>query len=314
LRKSVSFKFFLFFLLFVPFLGFAQIETKIAHKMDENRFAISYYISQFQGTTNNRLINQTEVITKIGLAKRVEFVGLFPFLKVTEDSEPISTFGDMILDLKFELKKGWYQIPFVQKNDDSRYFFDFYAGLNGSSGPKKYEYDGLFYPYATGLGDFRWGFLFGSYIKKIEYYLNFIYVYASYDGETFFPVSKSFWDTKSNPKVYFFNVHRIFLKFLWPGKAYGEYPMRDDYILYNINLDYWFEIKPILFKYKIFAELAGLQNFNSQYCLLKSHLTLNTGVIARVIKGGKLVLGASIPIIAADFDKPKFFFGIKLSL
>ena len=285
-----------------------QIQTKLARRMDEDRFAVTYYISQFQGITNQRLVNQSIVVTKVGLAKRVEFVGTFPFLKVTEFGDSLSTLGDIILDLKFQLKKGWYRVPLIQTNDDSRYFWNLYIGFNGATGPKQFEFDGMFHPYTTGIGDFRWGFLWGSIIDKFEYYLNFIYVYAKYNGETFFPVEGKLWDMKSNPKVVFFNVHRIFLKFLWPGKAYGEYPMRDDYILYNVNLDYWFEIKPILFKYKLFAELAGLQNFDSQYCLLKSRLTLTTGTVARIFKGGKIILGISFPLIIADYADPKFFF------
>lgn len=314
-RQPPPLLFFIFFF-FIIISGnlHAQIITKQSTSIDEDRFNLYFYMTSFTATTNAREVSQYIVIPQIGLTSRVEFVGWIPFIKVLQDGETQTTLGDLTLDLRFQLKRGWYRFPFFQKEDDTRYYLNLYMGFNSATGPKVFEYNGTFFPYSTGIGDFRWGFLFGSYPGNFEYYLNFIYVYAKYAGETFFPVTGDLWNAKSNPPSYFFNLHRILLKFLWPGKAYGEYPMIDDYIIYNLSLCYWIDKKPAIFRYKIFTELNGLQNFNAAYCLKKNQLDLTSGVIVRFFRGSKGILGVSIPLIAGEYTGLRFYAGMLFSL
>lgn len=313
-NKSPCIIFFTVFLAIISSYLQAQIITKQSTSIDEDRFNIRFMTTSFQGTTNSREVTQYILIPQIGLTSRVEFVGWIPFIKVKQDKETQTTLGDMTLDLRFQIKRGWYRFPFFQKEADSRYYLNLYMGFNGATGPKVFEYNGFFFPYSNGIGDFRWGFLFGSYPGNFEYYVNFIYVYAKYAGETFFPVTKDIWNPSATPPAYFFNLHRILLKFLWPGKAYGEYSMIDDYIMYNVSLCYWIDKKPAIFRYKIFTELNGLQNFNAKYCLKKNQLDLTTGVIVRFFKGSKGILGFSAPLIEGEYTGLRFYAGVLFSL
>jgi hypothetical protein len=307
--------FLLFFLLACATGMEAQVFTKQSYSIDADRFNLGFLMIDFQGTTNARQVREYILLPQIGLTKRVEFFGWIPFLRVSEpDTEPVTSLGDMTLDLRFQIRQGWFRFPYFQEKADTRFYLNFYLGFNGPTGPKQFEYDGLFFPYANGLKDFRWGFLFGAFPGDFEIHLNFIYVYASYPGESFLPVTKDPWNMNTNPKSYFFNLHRIFLKFLWPGPSYGEWPFRDDYFLYNVDLTYWLIQKPVIFRYKVFMELNGLQNFNSVYCIRKKQLDFSAGFFVRFVRGFKGILGGSLPLVEGNYKGTRFFAGVNFTL
>ncbi len=272
-------------------------------------------MTEFQGITNSRVIREYVILPQIGLTGRVEFSGWIPIIRVTDPSLMQQTsLGDILIDLRFQIRRGWFKFPFFQEKADTRYYSNFYLGFNDPTGVKQFEYEGIFFPYSNGLKDLRWGFLLGSFPGDFEMYLNFIYVYASYPGESFLPITKDPWNTKTNPKSYFFNLHRIFLKFLWPGPSYGEWPFRDDYIIYNVDLSYWLIRKPVIFRYKIFLELNGLQVFNTAYCLKHTQLDLTTGGIVRFVRGLKGIFALSIPVVKGDYEGLRFYAGINFNL
>jgi hypothetical protein len=294
----------------------AQILTRTADRMDEDRFNLRLLMYQFNSTTNNRIVNEYIIIPQIGLTRIVEFEGWIPLIKVTEYDLSPFTLGDLLLQLKVQLFKGWYKFPFVDKRDDTRYYLDLYMGFNTQTGPSSDLFNGTFFPYSLGIPDFRWGALWGSYTGSFEYFANFIYTMAAYKGETFFPLSKDLWNPQGSPPSYIFNIHKMFLKWLWPGQVFNDSPapILDDYITYGFNIGYWLEIKPIIFKYKFFMELNGVQPFFPSHCLKKPSLDFTAGIIARLFKGGKITFGVSFPIIVADYTGSIFYFGVNFSL
>lgn len=325
-------KFFLIFMLFCSVPLSAQLYTREAHQIREDRFRLLMMMSQFEGATNERVVRLYEFVPEVGLTRRVEFTGWLPFYRVKEfddtKEQTLATMGDLIVDLKFQLGRGWYKIPFFQKKKDTRYYSDLYFGFNTGTGPEVNLYGGRFDPYAMGLGDFRWGVLLGSYTKKVEVHANILYTYASYFGENFFPLEKDIlripgFGVSTNEEntvstndelVVFFNVHKVLLKFLWPGKIYGETPLWDDYISYNLCASYWFEMKPLLFKHELFLEVNGLQPFGPQYCLRKARLDLTAGLITRFFKGGKAVMAVTLPVLESDYRGAKVTAGLLFSL
>lgn len=299
--------------------------------MNEDRFNIRFFFSQYQSALDKRVVQEYLINPQIGLHRKVEFVGWVPIIRMSDPTLPdqtMGTLGDILGDLNFELKKFWYRTPLVQKDQDTLSYLNLYLGFNFATGPKQSFADGFFYPYSVGVGDFRWGFLWGNYTKRWEWFLNFMYTYAARDGETFFPVEgKLFYippkpakETEAQRKerlsrsVIFFNLHKVFIKWFWPGPSYGEWPMRDDFIVYNFNFSYWLEGFPVLLKHKLMIELNGLQNFNPKYCMRLNQLDLTTGVMTRFYKGAKTYLCVSLPLVQGLYKGPKWFVGVTFSL
>jgi len=299
--------------------------------MDEDRFNLRLFISQADSAIDLRIIREYTINPHIGLSKKVEFVGWLPVFYIQDPSVPdqkMTTMGDILGELKFELKKFWYRLPLIQKNSDTLSYLNLYLGFNFATGPGKEFAEGFFYPYSIGIGDFRWGFLWGSYTKKWEYFLNFIYTYAAQKGETFFPVSsKIFYFPEKKPNetkeerekrirdtVFLWNIHRVFLKFFWPGPSYGEWPMRDDFIVYSFNFSWWIEDFPFLFRHKLMLEIVGLQSFNQNYCLRLNQIDLTFAIMTRFLKSIKSFLGVSLPLKEGLYSGPRFFVGVMFSL
>ena len=269
----------------------AQVYTKNPELIKDGNFIVGGGVLEFVTGKNYRM-NMLPFMIQTGLSKKVEFVGLFPWLIYRREGESRSQnyFGDIILDLKFNLNKYWYNFF----NREVSAALDLYVGINGATGPTVKEAS-EFYGVSTGLVDVRLGLLYSQRIlRRLSNYLNFIYVYASESGEDYLPFSSSIWSKKDGS--YLFNIHKVIGKFIWPGKIDDEYWGRNDYIIYNVSLNYDLYIRDLLYRYKFFMELNGLRNFTPA-CIFGNELLYTVGAEVRIFKNWRVIGAATLPII-----------------
>ncbi len=262
-------------------------------------------------------------ILHLGLAKRVEFKGIFPYLQYRQKypSEG-ETFGDIILYLKFDIGKFRFRYPSFIYEGNVRNYIDFVTGFNIATGPSREE-DNRFANYSIGLPDWRVGFFYGQQVSDFSIDLNFIYVFASAQGEEYLPFSGEIFSTSKNS--YFFDIHKVIVKFLWPGRypwarkeapLHEKYPHSDDYFIFNAAVNYDFYPSFTIFNYGIFIELNWIQSFH-RICLRQTELLLTPGLQV-YLSGSTTLLGCvSIPVDKHTreyyFDK-KYFIGINFLL
>lgn len=318
-----------------PVVGAGQLVTRRAGWMDEDRFHVRFLFSQFESSLDTRFGREYLINPRIGLTRKVEFEGWVPVLHMQDPERPeqaITTLGDILGDLRFAVGRFWYRLPFLQgEGEETVSFLHLYLGFGFATGPKKAFAEGYFHPYALGLPEFRWGVVSGNYAGRWEWHLNLFHTYAAMEGETFFPVEGKIWYVPPAPKdrpetpeeraerwkksVILFNIHKVLIKWFWPGPTYwGEWPMRDDFVLYNAAVGYWLEDGPWLFRHRLALELNGLQAFDGRYCQRRTQLDVGVSVTTRFTKGLRSWLGVVWPVVVGIYEGPRFFVGGTLSL
>jgi len=299
-----------------------QLYTKKTGLIDEDRFNLDVRFEQFSAATDSRIFRTSTVIAHIGINPKMEMLAWFPFPNVTKGNVSQTALpGDILIDVKYQTRKGWYRLPFLQKEQDSIYYLNLYMGFNTATGPQQFNLDGLFFPATRGLTEVKFGVLFGTYTKHAEFFANLYHVYATDYGEKllsfedrafFFPTASE----RSNgaKPIFLWNAHKVLLKFIWPGKIGGEWPFGNDYFEFNLAFNYWVEFKPIIFRYKFFIEMNIRKSYNVNFCLVPDQFQLTGGVTVRFFKGAKATLAASYPVYSQEFRNLKYTFGLMVSL
>ncbi len=271
----------------IPFTANAYITTLESSLIERDKFVLEGGVSEyFRDDIGSVYILPFKM--NLGLAKRVEFLGIFPYIQLRKYKTPeIETFGDIIIYLKFDLGTKYFKYPsFISENYIYNQFI-FLLGFNAATGPTEEENE-EFKPYSYGEPDIRTGFLFSQYIDDFSFDFNFIYVLVKHPGEEFFPFSDKMWD--SSTKTYLFGLPRVLLKIFWPGKDpfapedaedWEKYPHLDDYFLMNFGFDYYFEPDFLYFTYDLFFEINWKKTWSSE-CFYDSYLTYSVGLTVNI--------------------------------
>ena len=119
-------------------------------------------------------------------------------------TNPISTFGDILLFLKFDIRQFDFYYPCMKETRVDNYM-DLVIGFNVGTGPSRNLPVGEeFHPYTTGLADFRLGWLYSQVIKDFSLDIDFVYTFAQYLGEDYLPFSETIWS--SEDRIYAFGI------------------------------------------------------------------------------------------------------------
>jgi len=312
-------KLFIFLFVFANNI-FSQLFTPNAELIKTDKFKITFGINEYYKKGDYETsgsVNIFPFILQLGLAKKVEFTGIFPYIQLRQLYIPESeTFGDIIIYLKFDIKKFIYKYPKFISSIPVYNYLNFITGFNIATGPVKQE-NREFEKYSTGLPDWRIGLVYGNYFGDLYIDTSFIYVFASYYGEDYLPFSSEIFSTSKNS--YFFDIHKVIVKFLWPGKypwaekdapTIDKYPHSDDYFMFSANLNYNLYPNFTLFDYGFFVQFDWLQSFN-KLCLKQTELLITPGMQIFISKTATLIGAVSLPI---DKNKRAYYFDIKYFL
>lgn len=301
--------------LLIPYnILYSQIYTTPARLIRVDKFEVTGGVTEyFKKDTGSVFI--IPLILHLGLAKRVEFKGIFPYIQLRQEYiAEIETFGDIILYLKFDIGKFRFRYPSFISSGIVRNYIDFVTGFNIATGPSKEE-NREFADYSTGLPDWRVGFFYGQEIEDLSFDLNFIYVFASFQGEEYLPFSSEILSPSKNS--YLFDIHKVIVKFLWPGRypwapdeapVVEKYPHADDYFIFNASINYDFYPDFTIFNYGLFIELNWIQSFHRLLCLKQTEVLLTPGIQAYLSGTTTLLGGVSFPL---DADSREYYFDIK---
>lgn len=230
---------------------------------------------------------------------RVQIFVNIPFITSREidAKHALTSFGDVYAHLNVRLKKRW--IPLKNESiKDLKYIANFLIAFNMPTGPKKLQNSGAFFPHSKGAFDMRIGGVWSFSFYNFGIYLNLIYAYAAYYNEKYLPF-KGF--GKPPEKSYVLNIHKVIGKFIWPFHTIeNEYWWKDDFITYNIAIYTSTYFKMLLFKYRFFVELNGIQTFKkysySKYCLYGNSLDITMGLWIKLTKNFKFYFCYMTPI------------------
>lgn len=309
----------LIFTFFTDYL-YSQINTDNAELLQTDRFKVKIGVDEyFKNNEGNVFV--IPITLQLGLAKRVEFRGIFPYIQLRQKSiAEMDNIGDILVYLKFDIGKFMFKYPSFLFSGYVRNYIDFVTGFDIATGPSKEEVE-EFANYSTGLPDWRVGIFYGQQVSDLSININFLYVFASYQGEEYLPFSSEIFS--SSKKSYFFDIHKVIVKFLWPGRypwtkddatLADKYPHSDDYFLFNTSINY--DIYPdfSLFDYDFFIELNWIQSFHT-ICLKQTEVLLTLGMQIYLSGSTTILGGISFPIDNREyyFDK-KYFIGITFLL
>lgn len=273
--------------------------TREALLLEQDKFlfhaGVQEYFKQGQGS-----VFILPFVIQLGLAKRVEFIGVFPYIQLRQElTGDIDTFGDILLLLKFRMLSFNYALPFLRAPAHNQ--IDLVLKFNTATGPSREQAE-EFSPYSLGLADFSLGFFYGKAVGPFTLDLNFIYTFAAHIGEEYLPFSDSFWS--SSKKSYFFDIHKVFVKFFWPGKypwaddeapAWEKDPHIDDYFCLDTGFNYFFNPSWSLFSYDLFIELNWLRSWSKE-CIYPERLLFTPGFQVHVTDGFIITGSASFLI------------------
>ena len=109
--KKIMIPLLLIFLLISPNLLLAQSYTDPAVLMKVDKFIFKIGVVEYYDDVNGPVF-VLPFILHLGLAKRVEFKGIFPYLQYKQKySKEGETFGDILLYLKFDIAKFRFNYP-----------------------------------------------------------------------------------------------------------------------------------------------------------------------------------------------------------
>ncbi len=283
-------KYFIFIIIYIMSTckyGFTYLNTIESSLIERDKFLIEGGVKEyFRNDTGSVYVLPFRI--NLGLARRVEFLGIFPYIQLRKYKTPeIETFGDIILYLKFDLGVKYFKYPeYISENFVYNQFV-LLMGFNIATGPTEEE-NREFKPYSYGLPDWRLGLLYSQYIDDFSFDFNFIYVFVQHQGEDYLPFSDKIWD-KAN-KIYLFNIPRVLIKFFWPGKDpfapddaedWEKYPHLDDYFIMNFGFDYYFEPSFLYFTYDLFFEINWFKTWSSE-CYYDTYINYSLGLAVNI--------------------------------
>lgn len=241
----------------------------------------------------------------LGLAKRVELMTVFPYIQLRQKfTGDIETFGDILVYLKFKMKNFYFRFPFSENYAFNQW--DLVFKFNTATGPSLQE-EKDFTPYSIGLADFSAGFFYTTIVNNFSVDLNFIYTFAAHIGEEYLPFSSKIWD--SSTKSYFFDIHKVIVKFLWPGKypwapedkpdddksvpVWEKFPHADDY--FNLDLGFNYTLTPnwSLFTYDLFFEINWLKSWH-EVSVYQQRILLTPGLQVNITETFLLIGSVSV--------------------
>ncbi|MDD5066469.1 MAG: hypothetical protein PHF84_05425 [bacterium] len=270
--------------------------TREAALLDTDKFLFDVGVAEYYKAQSGSVF-VLPITIHLGLAKRVEFIGIFPYIQLRQEfTGELDTFGDILLYLKFKMNNFYYNFPFL--NVPAFNQFDLVVMFNTATGPSREEME-EFSPYSTGLPDFSLGFFYGKMISDFSLDLNFIYTFAAHIGEEYLPFSDSIWN--SSKQSYFFDIHKVFVKFFWPSRypwakkeaaKWERYPHIDDYFHLDLGFNYLVEPDWSLFSYDFFLELNWLRSWSSE-SIFQERLLLTPGVQVNITENFLVVASAS---------------------
>ena len=99
----------------------AYIFTKKAPLIEQDEFQVSIGMAEYF-TTDVGSVFEVPFIMHLGLARRVEFMAKFPYYMIENiRTNPISTFGDILLFLKFDIRQFDFYYPCLKKTRVDNY-------------------------------------------------------------------------------------------------------------------------------------------------------------------------------------------------
>jgi hypothetical protein len=289
---------FLFLLLFcqAPFLWSYSI-TREALLLEADKFLFSAGVQEYYKRGQGSVFILPFVV-QLGLAKRVEFIGVFPYIQLRQkNTGEIDTFGDILLFLKFRMMNFNYTMPLVQRPVFNQ--LAMVLKFNTATGPSK-EQIKEFSPYSIGLADISLGLYYSQIIDDLSFDLNFLYTFAAHIGEEYLPFSDSFWS--SSKKSYFFDIHKVLVKFFWPGKypwakaeaaVWEKDPHIDDYFNFDIGFSYALAPSWSLFSYDLFVELNWLRSWSVE-SIYQERVLITPGIQVTFFENFMLVGSVSL--------------------
>ncbi|MBU1077872.1 MAG: hypothetical protein KKH98_11310 [Spirochaetes bacterium] len=274
--------FFLIILLLFPSALLSYVFTKEAPLVERDKFKLGVGLFEYHKRGIGSVF-EIPFVMHLGLAKRVEFIGIFPYIQLKNIRNEPETFGDILLYLKFDMKSFMFHYhPSISKRVVLNQI-DLIIGFNSATGPTK-EVEKVFSPYSLGLPDFRLGVLYSQIIDNFSLDVDFIYSFASHMGEDYLQFGDSFWS--SSKKIYIFGIVNTLVKFLWPGRypwsdkeapEWEQYPHLDDFFLWNTGLKYYFEPDWLLFSYDLFLEFNWVKTW-SKYSIYPTYFLITPGL------------------------------------
>ena len=306
MRKKYIFLVFLIILLFFYFQRefYAYVFTKDAPMIERDKFKFSAGIFEYYRRDIGSVF-EIPLVVHLGLARRVEFIGIFPYLQLKNILDPdIATWGDILIFLKFDMRKFVFQYPFIS-NYNVLNQIDMVLGFNIGTGISEAMPDGKYFtPYSVGLSDFRIGVLYSQIIKNFSLDLDFMYTFAHHIGEDYLPFSDTFWSKED--KIYLWGIVNVLVKYLWPAKypfaakeaeEWEKYPHYDDYFYFNTGLKYFLDPSWLLFSYDLFLEANWLKSW-SKWFIYPSYLLFTPGIQIYLTETLSVIGG--IPFLVAE--------------
>ncbi len=289
---------------------YAYIFTKDAPMIKRDKFKFGAGIFEYH-RKNIGSVFEIPLVVHLGLARRVEFIGIFPYLQLKNILDPdIATWGDILLFLKFDMKKFFFQYPFLS---DYRVFnhVDMIMGFNTGTGISKEMPDGKYFtPYSIGLSDFRLGILYTQKIENFSLDFDFIYTFAHHAGEDYVPFNDTFWSKKD--KIYVWGIVNVLVKFLWPAKypfaskeaeEWEKYPHHDDFYHFNTGCKYHLDPSWLLFSYDLFLEMNWVNSW-SKWSNYPSYLLFTPGLWIFLTESISVLGGVSL-LVAQHVYQPE---------
>lgn len=308
----------------------AYVFTKEAPMIKRDKFLLGAGILEYYKKKGERAgsVFKIPFIIHLGLAKRVEFIGIFPYIQLKNIRNEPETFGDILIFLKFDMKNFSFHYPPLITKTAVKNQLDLVIGFNTATGPYKEMKDGLFFsPYSLGLPDFRLGILYTQTIDNFSLDIDFIYTFASHLGEDYLPFTGSLWNNKK--KSYVFGIVNVLVKFLWPGKypwadkeapEWELYPHHDDFFHWNTGFKYHFQPKWLLFSYDIFTEINWVKTW-SKHSIYPTFILITPGLNSYLTDSLSITGGVSFIIFKHIYHEDEefyfdnlYFLGIKFLL
>jgi hypothetical protein len=296
-KKCYKLHLFLFLLLLLlntakSYSQYRTYRTEIPQK--KHTFQIGYGANQFLNDKGNLFHHPITLYYAPG--PRVNAIVKIPFVmfRYFGSKRTLTAFGDVSIDLHIRLKKKWIPLNEKKISQDLRYISNFIMAFNMPTGPKIDESGGVFAPHSRGAFDMKIGASYSFSLYNFGIYLNLIYAYAAYYGESYLPFKKGFANKEDG---ILFNIHKVIGKFIWPfTHVEREFWWKDDFLTYNFAFYTSQYFKFLLFKYRFYAELNGILTFSDK-CYLGNSLDLTIGGWVKFTKHIKVHFTYSKPII-----------------
>ncbi len=289
----------------------AYLNTLPAGTIGEDKFYLMTGVEEYFKKNQGSVIIY-RFIADIGVASKSEILLYAPYISLYRTDLPeISTFGDLILYVKMLLFRKYIRYPKAIYRGLVYHTGELCIGFNLATGPNKEEAE-EFEHYSIGNPDFRIGFIYGTDIADFFIDFNFFYIFAIQPEEDFLPFSKELWSSKK--KSYLFDIHKVIVKLLWPGRypwapdeapSWEKYPHSDDYIILNAVTGYCWDPDFTLFSYDFIIEFNYIQTWGN-YSPELTQFIISPGVVCYFSDEIYLLLTSSL--IAYPPNKKNFFY------